>query len=291
MKHQLSKKIVAAILVIVGLSFLFYAQSTYGTTACEVGGPGAGIACSNSGDLGGKIGGGINSIRGVVAGVAYALCALFVVIGGVLYITSKGDPAKTEKGKKTILFALIGLAIVYAADTIAGMVGSDGTINFSGLQGPIEGSILSIYHLIVGIAAALCVLFIVIGGINYLTSKGDPAKTEKGKKTIIYALVGLLICGLAEAISGIVSGGGINAAGLKNDVQSVIIAVANAIIGIAAAVAVFFVVIGGINYLTSAGDPAKTEKGKKTIIYALIGLAICGLAYVIVNWFIGATGI
>ena len=60
----------------------------------------------------------------------------------------------------------------------------------------------------------------------------------------------------------------------------------NAIIGIAGLVAVIFIIIGGINYMTSAGDAAKVKKGKDTILYALIGLIICALSFAIVNWVI-----
>ena len=60
----------------------------------------------------------------------------------------------------------------------------------------------------------------------------------------------------------------------------------NAVIAFSSTVAVVFVVVGGIQYMSSAGDTGKIEKGKKTVIYALIGLVICALAYAIVNWVI-----
>ena len=58
------------------------------------------------------------------------------------------------------------------------------------------------------------------------------------------------------------------------------------IIGVSSFVAVVFVVVGGVQYMTSAGDTQKTEKGKRTIIYALIGMAVCVLAFAIVNFVI-----
>lgn len=67
---------------------------------------------------------------------------------------------------------------------------------------------------------------------------------------------------------------------------SVIVGILNGIIGAAGLVAVIFIIIGGINYMTSAGDSSKVEKGKKTIIYAAIGLVICALSFAIVNWVI-----
>ena len=59
-----------------------------------------------------------------------------------------------------------------------------------------------------------------------------------------------------------------------------------AIIGISGIIAVVYIIIGGINYMTSAGDTNKTEKAKKTILYACIGLVVCALAFAIVNWVI-----
>jgi len=40
--------------------------------------------------------------------------------------------------------------------------------------------------------------------------------------------------------------------------------------------------------MTSAGDAGKVAKAKSTILYATIGLAVCVLAFAIVNWAIGA---
>lgn len=60
------------------------------------------------------------------------------------------------------------------------------------------------------------------------------------------------------------------------------------VISVLGIVAVIFVLIGGYNYMTSAGDANKVKKGKETILYACIGLVICALAFVIVNWTISA---
>ena len=38
--------------------------------------------------------------------------------------------------------------------------------------------------------------------------------------------------------------------------------------------------------MTSSGEAAKVEKAKKTILYGLIGLVICVLAFAIVNFVI-----
>lgn len=53
---------------------------------------------------------------------------------------------------------------------------------------------------------------------------------------------------------------------------------------IAGTVAVFFVIFGGIRYITSSGDPSKLNTAKNTIIYACIGIAIVALSEVIVQF-------
>ena len=61
----------------------------------------------------------------------------------------------------------------------------------------------------------------------------------------------------------------------------------NAAIGVAAAICVLFVTIGGFRYIISSGDPQNISKAKNTIIYAVIGLVVCITAYGIVSLVIG----
>ena len=62
----------------------------------------------------------------------------------------------------------------------------------------------------------------------------------------------------------------------------------NFVVGVGGLVAVIYVVIGGYGYMTSQGDSAKLQKAKSTILYAVIGLVICSLAFVIVNFALGS---
>lgn len=66
--------------------------------------------------------------------------------------------------------------------------------------------------------------------------------------------------------------------------SDVIASILNGVIGFLGIVAVIFIIVGGINYTTSLGDPGKIQKAKNTILYACIGLIICALAFAIVNF-------
>ena len=62
-------------------------------------------------------------------------------------------------------------------------------------------NVLDTVYLWVGIIA---VIFIIIGGINYTMSQGDPGKVKKAKDTIMYAVIGLMVSLLAFAITAFV---------------------------------------------------------------------------------------
>jgi hypothetical protein len=66
-------------------------------------------------------------------------------------------------------------------------------------------------------------------------------------------------------------------------VNSIISDVVNVISMIAGALAVIFIIISGIRYMTSGGDSGKVAGAKSALIYAIIGLAVAGLAQVIVH--------
>ena len=66
-----------------------------------------------------------------------------------------------------------------------------------------------------------------------------------------------------------------------NDLMKQANNIINVVIGF---VAVAFIIFGGIQYTTSAGDPGKVKKAKDTILYGIIGLVVAMLAYAIVNF-------
>lgn len=58
----------------------------------------------------------------------------------------------------------------------------------------------------------------------------------------------------------------------------------NVVLGVLGVVAVAMIIMGGIQYTTSQGDPAKAQKAQKTIIFSVVGLVIALLAFAIVNF-------
>lgn len=73
-----------------------------------------------------------------------------------------------------------------------------------------------------------------------------------------------------------------------SDLNTVIKTIVNTLIFVIGIVAVIMIILGGISYATSQGDPAKVKKGKDTVLYGIIGLVIALLAYAIVNFVLNA---
>jgi hypothetical protein len=63
-----------------------------------------------------------------------------------------------------------------------------------------NGDLKTILSILIGIVGALSVLFVIIGGLRYILSAGNPQEASRAKETIIFALVGLVISITAEAI-------------------------------------------------------------------------------------------
>lgn len=53
---------------------------------------------------------------------------------------------------------------------------------------------------------------------------------------------------------------------------------------LAAAIAVIYLIYGGLLYITAGGDAEKATKGRTALINAIIGIIIIALAFVIVQW-------
>lgn len=60
----------------------------------------------------------INGIMGVVG----SLALLMFVYGGLLWMTSSGNSEQVEKGKKTLIYAALGLIVIFASYALVALV-------------------------------------------------------------------------------------------------------------------------------------------------------------------------
>ena len=139
----------------------------------------------------------VSMVLGIIGYVAIGV----VIYGGFQYMLSQGDPGRAARGRKTVVNASIGIAVVMTASIISGAVsdiisGAAGNDNF----------FLDLFNTAFLWGGIIASIMIVWGGIQYIMSVGDPNKTSKAKNTILYSAIGLLLVILAATIINTVVG-------------------------------------------------------------------------------------
>jgi len=70
----------------------------------------------------------VDGLRNWIMGILAAVATLFLVIGGLLYVTANGDPASIEQAKGAFKAALTGYAMAVLApvvlDVLQGILGA-----------------------------------------------------------------------------------------------------------------------------------------------------------------------
>ena len=60
----------------------------------------------------------IQNLLGIVFGVIAAVAVIVIILAAIGFATADGNPDDVSKAKKTIIYALIGLAIAISAEAI-----------------------------------------------------------------------------------------------------------------------------------------------------------------------------
>jgi amino acid transporter len=78
---------------------------------------------------------------------------------------------------------------------------------FSNLFGPspdIKDVIYKIINLLLSFAFAIAILFLIIGGYQFMTSGANPSLAEQGKKTLTNAIIGIVIIVLSYTVISVI---------------------------------------------------------------------------------------
>ena len=113
-------------------------------------------------------------------------------------------------------------------------------------------------------------------------------------RKVLRLILPILVCGVVM-VAGVVNTTGVMAESVNNlsavqcdgcpdDLYAVFKNITNTVLYVVMIIAVIMLIVGGIRYIVSGGDAKKVTDAKNTILYAIIGLIICFLAYAIVNF-------
>lgn len=73
-------------------------------------------------------------------------------------------------------------------------------------QSNLPTAVTNIINVLLILAALVAGIYMILGGVKYITSGADPQGQDKAKNQILYAVVGLIAIGLAAAIVNFVVG-------------------------------------------------------------------------------------
>jgi hypothetical protein len=139
-----------------------------------------------------------------------------------------------------------------------------------------------------GIIVVLALVFIVIGAVLYITSAGNDSRMTLAKGAITAAMIGLAI-GIAapsflKEIASILGWSTVDASltGAQS-LSEIALNVLKFLLSIVGVLGIIMLVIGGIMYLTAAGDEDRIDTGKKIVKYAIIGITLALAALIIVS--------
>ena len=187
---------------------------------------------TNEGADFGSIGEIISSLLTPIFTLAGMIALLFLIWGGIRYMTARGDPKIVDSARGTITSAVIGLLIVLFSALIFYFIGGALKFDiFAGIFSPPTvhaqvdigkfvdlggGNTINIFSNIVQLftnilyvflaAAALVFLAMLVwGGLRYINAGGDPKNAESARSTLTNAGIGLLIVVLSLVIIEIIT--------------------------------------------------------------------------------------
>ncbi len=211
---------------------------------------------------------------------------------------------------KIFFIFLIFSLLIFSLPTI--------THGFAGVDDPLGGKFGSLGDIITAlipfiytIAAMIALLFLIWGGIRYMTARGDPKAIDSARSTITSAIIGVLIVlfvGVIFFVVGAVfkidifgsivpaayaaqvdigcavklAGDQCISAAFKN-VGQLFTAIIMGALFLAGLIFLAMMIWGGFRYLNAGGDPKNADAARQTLTNAGIGLLIIMVSFVIIK--------
>lgn len=100
---------------------------------------------------------------------------------------------------KKIVSIISSTAILLIASTSASFALDVGGIlgGLGGTTGELDDLIVKILNWLIGLGGLVCVVMIIVSGYTYMTAGGDEQKVSSAQKSLMNAIIGLVICFVA----------------------------------------------------------------------------------------------
>ncbi len=166
-----------------------------------------------------------------------------------------------------------------------------GEIIYQG-ESQLNAVVLAVVKVVRNLIGSLAIVFIVVSGILMIFAQGEESKITEQKRSITYAIIGLVIILLIERMISAIYGVPGEQRALTTAsaalVSAEIYGLISYIKAILGSVAVFMIVLNGFKTVTAQGDEEVMKTQRNAILWTIIGLALIVINKVVVeNIFIG----
>src|SRR3989344_349159 len=181
------------------------------------------------------------------------------------------------------IFLLLPLGV--SAATLVVSVPFTNPIGFTS----VDNLLTSLLNSLQGIIVVISIIFIVIGAILYITSAGDEKRITTAKAAITASMIGLAIGVAAPSFLKEIyiilkpTGSLPTAVVAAPSIATIALNTLNFLLGVVGVITIIMLVVGGIMYLTSAGNENKIDTAKKIVKWSIVGIAITLAALVFVK--------
>ncbi len=196
---------------------------------------------------------------------------------------------KMRKYLFVVLLALLVMPLTAGAANQSTTISADYVNPLT--KNTVEGVLVSFLNAMQAIVVTLAIVFIVIGAILYIFSSGDEGRLKLAKGAVTAAIIGLALAIAAPSFLKQIY----EIIGVKETISTelvpadtltlaeIVMNVLNFLLSVAGTLAIIALIIGGLMYLTAAGDEKQVDTGKSMFKSAVIGIAIVMAAMIIVQ--------
>lgn len=128
-----------------------------------------------------------------------SIALLVLVIQGVRFALSAGDIKKANSARDGIIYSLVGSLICFTAWSLVHFT-LNRVLRAETLEPRAESIAVllgDIAGLLIFVGGVVSVIMVLVGATKIVLSSGNSEQANSGRNTIIYAIVGLLVCMIA----------------------------------------------------------------------------------------------
>jgi len=232
------------------------------------------------------------SIAKVFRNLLGSIAIIWIVIAGIRMVMASGNEETIKEQKSSIIYAMIGLAIVLILERIIvlvyGVPGVErGVVPEAGAM--IDAEILGFVSFIKALIGAVAILMVIISGYKTIAAAGEEEKLTEQKRSVLWIAIGLVIIVVNQLFVENLynrpvreTGGAITTGNVENIIAA-IGRLLQFILGFVGLVAFAAMIYGAASMIANYGNDEMVQKAKNIIKNAIIGIIIILSAFAIVS--------